>query len=218
LVISAYEKAHIAALDTDHLVDKILYKPISGSELFNAVNDVVVKHTGNSQRVLESTRIETLKARWLPEINVLVVDDSEVNLEVVGQILIRNGAKGTALDRGRKALEQLRLTPDAFDLVLMDVQMPEMDGLETTRLIRKELGLATLPIVALTAGTLVEERKRALASGMNAFLTKPIDPSKLISTLRKLVEVYRDRVIKIESLHTKSFASRQLAKHSRHYR
>lgn len=202
LVVSAYEKAHIAELDTSHLIDKILHKPISGSELFNAVNDAVVKHTGNSQRVLEATQTEILKARWLPGVNVLVVDDSDINLEVVGQILTRNGAKVTTLSSGKAALRQLRLSPDAFDIVLMDVQMPGMDGLETTQHIRAELGLKTLPIVALTAGTLVEERKRAVASGMNAFLTKPIEPSKLINTLRKLVESYRHRVIPFESLDT----------------
>jgi PAS domain S-box-containing protein len=107
LVVSAHEREHIARLDVEHLADKILQKPISGSELFNAVNDVVVKHTGNSERVLKSTRTEALKARWLPGINVLVVDDSEINLEVVGQILTRNGAKVTTLNRGQAALDQL---------------------------------------------------------------------------------------------------------------
>jgi PAS domain S-box-containing protein len=204
LVVSAYEKAHIAALDTGHLIDKILHVPISGAQLFNAVNDAVVKHTGDSQRVLEATRTEALKARWLLGVNVLVVDDSDINLEVVGQILIRNGAKVTTLSSGKAALRQLRLSPDVFDIVLMDVQMPEMDGLETTQHIREELGLKTLPVVALTAGTLVEERKRAIASGMNAFLTKPIEPSKLINTLRKLVECYRHRIINFESLATHS--------------
>jgi CheY-like chemotaxis protein len=200
IIISAHGSEHVATVDIEYLADKILYKPISGSVLFNAVNDAVVKHTGNCERVFKSTRIETLKAQWLPRINVLAVDDSEINLEVVKQILIKNGAIVTTLKCGQAALKQLSLTPNAFDIILMDVQMPEIDGIETTQLIRQQLGLDRLPIVALTAGTLVQEKRRAFDSGINAFLTKPIEPFRLISTVRKLVGSYRSRVINVERL------------------
>lgn len=92
------------------------------------------------------------------------------------------------------------LTPNAFDIILMDVQMPEMDGIETNQLNRQQLSLDRLPIVALTAGTLVQEKKRAFDSGINDFLTKSIEPFRLISAVRKLVESYRSRVINIERL------------------
>jgi CheY-like chemotaxis protein len=82
----------------------------------------------------------------------------------------------------------------------MDVQMPEMDGIETNQINRQQLSLDRLPIVALTAGTLVQEKKRVFDSGINDFLTKPIEPFRLISTVRKLVESYRSRVINIERL------------------
>lgn len=200
LVVSAQESKHIVKLETEHLADKILYKPTTGTELFNAVNHVVVKHTGDPERVIKSTCVEALNAQWLPEISILVVDDSEINLEVVEQILIKNGATVMTLNHGQAAVDQLSLTPDAFDIVLMDVQMPGMDGLETTQLIRQQLGLNRLPVVALTAGILVQEKKRALASGMNAFLTKPIEPFRLISTVRKLVGSYRSRVINVGKL------------------
>lgn len=199
LVVSAYGSGHIANPDKRHLIDKILYKPASGSKLFNAINNMIIKHIDGSERVSNSAHIEASKAKWPLGINVLVVDDSEINLEIVGQILIRNGVTVTALSCGQAALEQLRLTPDMFDIVLMDVQMPEMDGLETTTLIRQQLGLASLPIVALTASTSAQEKKRALDVGMNDFLTKPIEPSLLISTLRRLVGGYRGRVINVES-------------------
>lgn len=199
LVISAFERERIIKLDSNHLVDHILQKPIGTSQLFNAVNDVVVKHTGNSERVLESTHTEAIKAKWLPKIKILVVDDSEINLEVVGNILERNGAIVTTALSGSVAIDCLSAKPDSFDIVLMDVQMPDMDGLETTQAIRKKSGLTELPIVALTAGTLMEEKKRALKAGMNDFLSKPIEPTKLIRTIRKQVELYREGVIPVES-------------------
>jgi len=200
LVISAYEQQQIAQLDVDQLVDQILQKPIGVSELFNAVNDVVVKHTGNSRRVLESTKTESIKAKWLPNINMLVVDDNEINLEVVGSILERNGANVTKASSGAIALSLLADKPDEYDIVLMDIQMPDMDGLEATKAIRESLGLPDIPVVALTAGTLMEEKKRALAAGMNDFLSKPIEPSKLIRTVRKLVELYRGKVTDVQSI------------------
>jgi CheY-like chemotaxis protein len=200
LVVSDHGSEHIAKVDIEYLANKILYKPISGSALFNAVNDAVVKHSGNCERVFKSTRIEALKVQWLPRVNVLVVDDSEINLEVIEQILIKNGAIVTTLKCGQAALQQLYLTPNAFDIILMDVQMPEMDGIETTQYIRQQLSLDRLPIVALTAGTLVQEKRRAFDSGVNDFLTKPIKPFLLISTVRKLVGSYRSRVINIERL------------------
>lgn len=198
LVVSAYETDQIASLDSGNLVDQILRKPIATPELFNAVNEVVVKHTGSSDLVLRSTRTEVIDAKWLVSITVLVVDDSEINLEVVGSILERNGANVVTALSGPDAIECLSKKPELFDIVLMDIQMPTMDGLETTQIIRTQYALTELPIVALTAGTLMEERKRALDSGMNDFLTKPIEPPKLIRTIRKLVEEYRKHIVHLE--------------------
>ena len=190
--------------ESEYLADEILHKPISSSELLNAVDDAVVKQTGNSEQVLKPIHSEALIAQCLLGINVLVVDDSDINLLLVEQILIKNGATVTTLDSGQAALDQLSLKPDAFDIILMDIQMPEMDGLETTQLIRQQLGLNALPIVAITAGSLVQEKKRALVSGMNAFLTKPIGPLRLISTMHKLVGSNRCRVINVERLTSSS--------------
>jgi PAS domain S-box-containing protein len=201
LVISAFEKKRIAELDSKNLIDSILHKPVNIPQLFNAVNDVVVKHTGNSERVFKSTKTEKIKAQWLLDVNILVVDDSDINLEVVGSILERNGAIANKVSSGAAAIEYLKST-DSIDVVLMDIQMPEMDGMETTQHIRNELQLHSLPIIALTAGTLMEERRKSLAAGMNDFLTKPIEPTNLIRSIRKLVEAYRSRTVKLQSINT----------------
>ena len=123
----------------------------------------------------------------LAGIRLLVVDDGHTNREVARRILALAGAKVNLAANGREAVELLRATPGAFDIVLMDAQMPVMDGLSATRCIRKELGLVDLPIVALTAGAMPNERRQALAAGMNDFIGKPFDPQRLVTRLRRLV-------------------------------
>ena len=120
------------------------------------------------------------------------MDDSEINLEVAAGLLEREGARVCLARTGREALEALRATPEAFDAVLMDLQMPEMDGLEATRRIRADLGLRILPVIALTAGALAEERQRAMEAGMDGFLTKPLDPERLVHMVRGCIERSRE--------------------------
>lgn len=191
LVISAQERSAVEAEDHHHLVDQILTKPVGPSELFNAVNHSVARHTGSTDRVARSTRTSAIDSQWLAGIHVLVVDDSDINLEVARRLLQRDGAIVQTANGGHDALALLRREPALFDAVLMDVQMPEMDGYEVTRLIRSELGLDRLPVLALTAGALEEERQRAVAAGMNDFLTKPLDPQILVRALRTAVEAAR---------------------------
>src|SRR6202008_3155508 len=98
---------------------------------------------------------------------------------------------------GATAVALLAAEPDGFDAVLMDVQMPVLDGLAATRRIRTELGLHKLPILALTAGALLSERQRALDAGMNGFVSKPFDPAGLVLLLRQHVEQDRGRRVPI---------------------
>jgi signal transduction histidine kinase/ActR/RegA family two-component response regulator len=121
--------------------------------------------------------------RSLEGLQVLVVDDNGINREVAERILSSEGAQVVTCNDGQQAVERLRIEPHRFDAVLMDVQMPIMDGCEATQAIRSELGLTRLPIVAVTAGALVEERERALAAGMTDFVTKPLSPSALVKII-----------------------------------
>jgi PAS domain S-box-containing protein len=116
---------------------------------------------------------------------ILVVDDNDINRTVASRILAGEGAVVTTGTNGVEALEHLRAAPGGFDVVLMDIQMPQMDGVEATRRIRGELGLAALPVIALTAGALVAERRRSLDAGMSAFLTKPLDPDTMIRVIQR---------------------------------
>ncbi len=121
----------------------------------------------------------------LAGLRVLLVDDNRINLLVGQKALEHEGAHvGTARD-GQQALERLRATPDGFDIVLMDIQMPVMDGLTATREIRRNPALAGLPVIALSAGVLPEERQAALAAGLNDFLPKPINIDRMAAMLRQ---------------------------------
>jgi len=199
LIISAHDREAIARLEHAALVDQILTKPVGSSELFNAVNKGVARHTGSTGRVMRATRMEALGAQWLAGLKILLVDDSEINLEVASRLLEREGAiVGTSLN-GLDAIDQLRSAPERFDAVLMDVQMPIMDGYEATRQIRGTLGLVQLPVLALTAGALGDERRRALEAGMDDFLTKPLDPPVLVRAIRTAVERARGKPLALLS-------------------
>jgi PAS domain S-box-containing protein len=121
--------------------------------------------------------------RPLSGVRVLVVDDYELNLVVTKRILEQAGALVWVANNGQDAFKALQLQPDHFDVVLMDVQMPIIDGYEATRRIRADLGLVDLPIIALTAGALLSERQRATAVGMDDFIIKPFDAATLISSV-----------------------------------
>jgi CheY-like chemotaxis protein len=124
------------------------------------------------------------KGPRLHGLRLLVVDDSQMNLYVAERALQREGAEVTLMKDGQQALDCLRTNPQGFDLVLMDIQMPVMDGLATTRAIREDLNLKQLPVIALTAGVLAEEKQNALDAGVNDFLPKPMDMDLMASMIR----------------------------------
>ncbi|HEV1285540.1 MAG TPA: ATP-binding protein [Bryobacteraceae bacterium] len=114
---------------------------------------------------------------------LLLVEDNLVNQKVVLAILRKKGYRIDVANDGREALEKLQAT--AYDLVLMDVQMPVLDGLEATRLIRREARWDTLPIIAMTAHAMNGDRERCLQSGMTGYISKPVQPAHLIATIER---------------------------------
>ncbi|WP_416336487.1 PAS domain S-box protein [Dechloromonas sp. A34] len=120
--------------------------------------------------------------------HVLVVDDSAMNRDLVQRALLLEGATATLAADGQQAVLLLKARPEAFDAVLMDVQMPVMDGLTATRTIRGELGLANLPIIAFTAGVRDEQQKAARGAGANDVLAKPMDLDQMAVLLMNWVK------------------------------
>jgi PAS domain S-box-containing protein len=168
--------------------DAVLLRPVSSSALFNAINSAVWRHNNGRERLLHSTKLDEVHAQWLSGVRALVVDDSDINLEVARRILEKQGAFVASCRDGAAAVEHVRSHHSELDVVLMDIQMPVLDGNEATRCIRNELGLEQLPIIALTAGALVAERQRSVEAGVNDFVSKPFDPLTLIRKIRWLVE------------------------------
>jgi two-component system sensor histidine kinase/response regulator len=114
---------------------------------------------------------------------ILLAEDNEINQQIAVELLEGVGAKVEVASHGREAVEKLMREPMTYDLVLMDLQMPEMDGYQATAKIRSDPRFAKLPIIAMTAHATLEEKQRCLDAGMNDHVSKPIDPALLFETL-----------------------------------
>ncbi len=117
---------------------------------------------------------------------ILLVEDNAVNQKVVLAILSKRGFHVEVASNGLEALAAAQNA--VFDLVLMDVQMPYMDGIEATRKIREELGLRKLPIIAMTAHAMTGDRERCIAAGMNDYVSKPVNPTTLVHTIMRYID------------------------------
>ena len=125
--------------------------------------------------------------RALLGLRVLVVDDSDINLDVTDASCSWKAPRCCLASNGQEAFDLLRDAPRSIDVVLMDVQMPVLDGHDATRRIRLELGLVDLPIIALTAGALSSERQSATAAGMDDYIVKPFDARSLVASILRHV-------------------------------
>jgi PAS domain S-box-containing protein len=133
------------------------------------------------------------RGQRLSGMRLLVVDDSKLNQIVVCRIMQIDGAMVEVAGDGLEAVARIEAAPTGFDAVLMDVQMPVLDGIEATRRIRKFTGCAALPIIAVTAGALAAERQLALEAGVNEVISKPFDPEVVVASVRRHVNRARGR-------------------------
>jgi signal transduction histidine kinase/DNA-binding response OmpR family regulator len=120
-----------------------------------------------------------------PHARLLLVEDNLVNQKVVLAILRKKGFQIDVANHGREALAKLEAPDAAYNLILMDVQMPVLDGLETTRIIRRDARWANVAIIAMTAHAMNGDRERCLDAGMDAYISKPVQPAHLIGTIEK---------------------------------
>jgi PAS domain S-box-containing protein len=154
-------------------------KPITGSLLL----DAIVRATGLRPELHGDTQAPNPAASSLEGHHILVAEDNEANQFVVRELLTRAGATVEIAENGAEAIEKVR--SHTYDLVLMDMQMPGVDGLEATRRIRAEHPTLHLPIIALTANALKSDVDLCLSAGMNDYLAKPIERTLLFSTLHR---------------------------------
>ena len=164
------------------LVDCFLVKPITPSMVLNAVIDA---HTDDQP--LHPSHAQALAQRRLVGMRLLLVEDNLNNQQVACELLEAEGAHVSIANHGAEALELLRAPTGqapGFDVVMMDLQMPVMDGFSATRAIRSDLGLLKLPIVAMTANAMASDRLACLQAGMNDHVGKPFDLNHLVRVLR----------------------------------
>lgn len=182
-IMTAYDWSEIEARANEIGINGILAKPVFVSDL----KDVLT--TGVSPMNNIEKKQQEIKADFTGH-KVLLVEDNELNCEIASGILKELGFEVTEADDGTKAVEIMQnATPGDFDLILMDIQMPIMDGYAATREIRKlkNKELASIPIVAMTANAFDEDKQAAYDAGMNGHISKPVNIKKLIKMLQELL-------------------------------
>ena len=164
-------------------IEGFLVKPVTKSML---VDTLVTLFSPSSGETAAASGLAVEKGVRLDGLSVLLVEDNEINQQVAVELIEGVGGKVTVASDGREGVELLEAAPDPvpYDVVLMDIQMPEMDGYQATARLRAQARFAKLPIVAMTAHATIEERQRCVAAGMNDHVAKPIDPAALYDALR----------------------------------
>ncbi|OAI12460.1 hypothetical protein A1507_02980 [Methylomonas koyamae] len=183
LMVAAHLREDLLAQPGIAEVAKVISKPITASTLYSAVADSL--HQAGPGGLLPAPTPIAAGKRRIPGVRVLVVDDSDINREVAKGVLEADGALVATACDGQDALEWLRAHPDAVDIVLMDLQMPRLDGYAATRFIREDKRWRELPIVALTAGAFQELRDAAQESGMSDFIAKPFNVAQMMETIQR---------------------------------
>jgi len=200
VMVTAFGREEIRAQAEEMGIRGYLLKPVSPSLLYDTLMDVfgmADRETGRLRQVREDVPSPDANG-----IRILLVEDNEVNQQVAAELLESAGADVRIANNGGEAIKILSEgdEPPLFDVVFMDLQMPEMDGFTATRLLRAQPRLQGLPIIAMTAHALVEERQRCLDAGMNDHVSKPIDPDALFATLLRWTKPRQTREEAIASL------------------
>lgn len=180
VMVSAFGHEDMRAAAQAAGVRAFLAKPVNQSSLVEILVSLFAPQTG-----VVAAAVPTAQAQVLAGVRLLVAEDNEINQQIARELLEAAGALVEVAGNGCEALSMLAAAQ--YDAVLMDVQMPQMDGVETTRRIRAEPHWAQLPVIAMTAHARVEDRERCIEAGMVDHVTKPVDPQALIATVLRWV-------------------------------
>ena len=186
IMLTAYGREEIKKEADKAGINNFLVKPVTNSLLCEAIMEVFGKKVETQTRsikhgVKENSEIEKIRGS-----KVLLTEDNEINQQVARELLEKADLIVTIANNGKEAIEKVE--GSEFDLVLMDVQMPEMGGLEATGCIRKNPRFRNLPIVAMTAQAMTGDREECIEAGMDDYITKPIDINELYSALVKWIK------------------------------
>lgn len=196
LKLPAPHMVMVTGYDTDSLlplaaavgIEQVLLKPVNPATLAEALMSFYTDEA-------ESNSVGTdPQGKSLPELvssiagsNILLVEDNEINQLVATELLAEGNVKVEVANNGKEALDMILARPTHWDAVLMDMQMPVMDGVTATIEVRKTISAGQLPIVAMTANAMVQDKEKCMAAGMQDFVTKPIDPEVLWETLLRVI-------------------------------
>ncbi|SJN59460.1 Signal transduction histidine-protein kinase BarA [Vibrio ruber DSM 16370] len=185
VMVTAYDKDELAHVSEELQLSGYLAKPVGQSKLF----DLLVTLFGPSEHLSHRSSAKLARSQDdLTEVRVLLVEDNEINQQIAQELMEGWGMDVTVACHGREALTLLSQSLDddlRFDIIFMDLQMPVMDGYEASERIRSNPAYDDIPLIAMTAHAMVEERERCFGLGMNDHISKPIDPSILLSTIQK---------------------------------
>ena len=173
-------------------ITTLLSKPVAPSRMFDAMAALLAGEAragavGEARAEAPRALGTSVDLRAIHGARILLAEDNALNQQVAGEILRDVGLLVDIADNGRIACEMLQASERPYELILMDMQMPEMGGLEATRLIRSDPRWRNVPIVAMTANAMVQDRQQCMQSGMVDFLAKPIEPDALFGVLLKWI-------------------------------
>ncbi|AOR79133.1 sensor histidine kinase/response regulator [Sphingomonas sp. LH128] len=183
LIVTAYGADSLLPGGTPAHVAAVLTKPIAPRALLETIIEVASQDAGPAGDATPEDAPSV--AAQFQGARVLLVEDNEINREIAIELLTQAGLVVDQAENGRIGCDRVQAANGNYAAVLMDVQMPEMDGIAATRLIRETWSADRLPIIAMTAHAHEEERQRCLNAGMNDHISKPVDPAMLMRTLER---------------------------------
>jgi two-component system sensor histidine kinase/response regulator len=196
VMVTAYGREDVMKRAPESGIESVLIKPVSPSLLFDATMRLFGAADDSAPAGDRGESTGDVLPAALKGCRVLLVEDNDFNQEVAGELLAEAGLAVEIAENGAIAIDKLKAARDGhYDLVLMDMQMPVMDGVTATVELRKHPRFAALPIIAMTANVLSAERQRCLDAGMNDHIAKPIDPDLLFAALARWLKPRQDGAV-----------------------
>jgi signal transduction histidine kinase/CheY-like chemotaxis protein len=188
LMVSAFGKEEVLKEAYDVGVYEFIDKPVNPSYFFDTIIKVF---SGEGPIQIELEPVQTEVDLVKPGTNIILAEDNKINQQIVNELLSKEGFHVTIANNGQEVLDLLAEDKFNYKLILMDIQMPVLDGREATRKIRlsNDEKYKSIPIIAMTAHALDIERRKCMAAGMNDFVTKPVEIRKLFGVLSEYVEI-----------------------------
>jgi signal transduction histidine kinase/CheY-like chemotaxis protein/HPt (histidine-containing phosphotransfer) domain-containing protein/HAMP domain-containing protein len=184
VMVTAFGREEVREQAESQKLDGFLVKPVTRSMIVDSLMTVFAPEALARIRADEHSHSSH---RCLKGVHFLLTEDNEINQQIAVELLEGVGATVEVANNGLEAVELLDRNPDAYDLILMDLQMPEMDGYQATQKIRADKRFDRVPILAMTAHATMEERQRCLDTGMSDHIAKPIDPTMMYETIERHV-------------------------------